>query len=155
MAHHYPKAIPHKKVRHIYLIGCGKKKKSEGEHPAQELYRGNLYRERRHYVIARAHAAQWGILSAKYGFLVPQDVIKSYDLHLSALDKSARMVWAERVWGAILARWPNVRTVEVHAGWTYLDCLVAKAPQQVEEITCPTSGLGLGQQLGFYKEARS
>jgi len=38
-----------------------------------------------------------GILSAKYGFLLPQDIIEPYELTLKNMGRSQRVEWADKV----------------------------------------------------------
>lgn len=74
------------------LIACGKKKRS-GEHPAADLYTGTMFKTLKMWA-EQSPDGNWGIMSAKYGFLEPSDVVSSYDKKLS---KAGVEDWAKRV----------------------------------------------------------
>ncbi|EZH68112.1 hypothetical protein DH09_01640 [Bacillaceae bacterium JMAK1] len=70
--------------RSLHVIPCGKKKiwDVDPTHPpayAKDAYVGTFHRICRHYV--HHFDVDWVILSAKYGFLLPNDIVShNYDL---------------------------------------------------------------------------
>jgi len=49
---------------------------------------------------------EWGgILSAKHGLVLPDQVIEPYDLYLGSMASKQRDAWAERTRSQILAQW--------------------------------------------------
>jgi len=77
--------------RSLHVIPCGKKKiwDVEPTHPpayAKDAYVGTFHRICRHYV--HHFDVDWVILSAKYGFLLPNDIVShNYDLTWNASHK--------------------------------------------------------------------
>lgn len=84
--------------KRIYLVGCGKSKRSETS-PARDLYTGHLFRKS--YQLASQVAARNDgvvyILSAMHGAINPDDPIAPYDLALSDLTESLRCAWGRNV----------------------------------------------------------
>ena len=81
-------------MRTIALVGCGKSKLSVPA-PAKDLYTGTLFRMVRAY--AERFCTGWGILSAKHGFLLPDEVIEPYDKTMAQLgDRDYRRAWQTR-----------------------------------------------------------
>ena len=100
----------------IALIGCSSKKRAVPSR-ADELYLGNLFRLSRQWVEARAHVfGGWGILSAKYGLLLPSDVIPPYDQY------TIPPGWGEHVRQQIIEVWgdPSEIIFTVLAGDRYV-----------------------------------
>lgn len=60
------------------IVPCGKKKR-EGFHPAKDLYIGNYAKTMIEYA-EKFHKDDYLIISAKYGFVRPDEVIESYDV---------------------------------------------------------------------------
>lgn len=122
----------------IGLVACCGRK-LEGQHPAQDIYVSALFRKSRAWVLQ--HCDQWFILSAKYGLVVPSQVIETYDVTLNAMPAAERRAWAARV----------RKELEPFAGAT----IVALAGERYcaalhgLRVERPLQGMGIGQQLGW------
>lgn len=138
-------AIVNDNVYKIGLVACCAEK-LEKPSRAFELYQSDLFKKAVDY--CRRHYNQWFILSAQYGLVNPNDVIEPYDRKLKASDGED---WAHKV-VVKLGLPPSVygRTLYyAHAGKLYTDPLLADVP-----MTFPMKGLGIGQQLAWYKEKK-
>jgi hypothetical protein len=134
-------------VKRIGLVGCAKEKRSRPTR-ASDMYVSPLFRARRDYV--RDHCGFWFILSAAHGLLEPGQLIMPYDVTLNDFPASGKRLWAALVLGQLegyfepLGNWE----FEIHAGADYRRYgLEAGLPN----VTNPVEGLGIGQQLAFYK----
>ncbi|MGE4553751.1 MAG: DUF6884 domain-containing protein, partial [Desulfovibrionaceae bacterium] len=139
----------------IVLIGCVKTKRP-GRHPARNLYRSPLFRERR--AVAEASGRPWFILSAKYGLLEPEAAVDSYELCLAALTAKERREWSEGVLRDLerLAGSLKGKIVEVHAGRAYLgNGLEAGLLRRGATVRHPVKGLSMGKQREWYKRNRT
>jgi RimJ/RimL family protein N-acetyltransferase len=141
--------------RRIGLIGCVKEK-AAGRRAAKELYVSNLFAGRRSFV--ERTCDQWWILSAKHALVHPDDVLAPYDVSLKTAGRPVRREWSTRVLAAIDAR---VRPVagdvfEIHASADYREFgLIEGLRSRGCVVEVPTRGIGLGQQLKFYRQATS
>lgn len=59
------------------LVACGGRKATTPQ-PAKDLYTGGLFKAARAWAEQSPDGA-WGIISAKYGILMPDDVVAPYD----------------------------------------------------------------------------
>ena len=90
----------------IGLIGCGARKLSTAA-PARDLYTGPLFLAARAYVEVRCE--RWGILSAKHGFLDPDEVVEPYDQAFLRMSARDRKVLEMGVGAVLRARFPGQR----------------------------------------------
>lgn len=81
------------KTQYVGLVGCGKKKRS-CRCSAENLYLGGPTREAIRWI--KRNCSSWGILSAKYGFLLPSEEIDPYELSLDSLSSKERAEWGSR-----------------------------------------------------------
>jgi hypothetical protein len=132
----------------VALVSCTKLKKS---YPcsAEEMYLPSpLFRKTREYVLRNDFSA-WFILSAKYGLLMPLDVISPYNITLNDMKKDDIIRWAERVNGQFISCYTDVF---FFTGKIYRKFLIPLF--ELRNIRCevPLEGMGIGQQLKFYNE---
>lgn len=137
-------------MKNIYLVGCGKKK-ADGVCEAQDLYTGELFRSCRKYIETIDPAAEWYILSARYGLLNPVALVEPYDASLNNQTVSKRKRWAHEVmrvfWSAVK---PGDRVVFL-AGKQYREFLIPAIVRLGAAVEIPLAGLGIGQQIQFLK----
>ena len=133
----------------IILIGCGKTKLTTTAR-AKDLYCGQLFKARRAY--AESTGLRWYILSGLHGVLSPECFVHPYDYELTE--------FASHSWGARVVRrlldntWSDERNFEIHAGATYANAIAQQsAPPYNKDVAVilPLKGLGIGQQLAWYK----
>jgi len=137
----------------VGLVGCVKTKRDSAL-PAKDLYVSGLFVGRRRFV--ERSCDSWWVLSAKHGILSPGQMIEPYDLALERMPARSRYQWSLSVLESLDVQVELIAgdVVEVHAGSAYRDFgLVDGLVQRGLTVKIPTSGLGLGQQLQFYKEA--
>jgi hypothetical protein len=141
-------------VHHVVIIGCGKAKASSARE-ARELYTGSLFRARRRF--AEATSSDWFILSARHGLLSPGVVVEPYELRITDLSKFERAELIARAAWSIVNALPLsgfMVSVDVHAGADYAEPLYAKLGELVGDwvrVGRGPLGLGIGQQLAWYK----
>lgn len=137
----------------MILIGCGKSKRREAS-TAGELYTGGLFAARREY--AERCTEHWYILSAKFGVIHPSVVVSPYDCTIRQKPQIDQVAWCAGVISQICDLLPdNCRPrdckIEVHAGEDYADPLVTVLCNFGFRAEWPVRGLGIGEQLAWYK----
>jgi cytoplasmic iron level regulating protein YaaA (DUF328/UPF0246 family) len=140
----------------IGLISCTKKKRSYAC-LASEMYSiSTLFKKS--YSYCNDHYCRVYILSAKYGLLRPNEVIQPYDQTLNAMNMQQKKEWSERVYQQFLMEmknhswnWSDIRLVAFHAGEAYRKFLIERLAEYVT-VSVPMQGLGIGEQLSFYKK---
>jgi hypothetical protein len=133
----------------MILIGCGKSKIDHAA-PARELYTGSLFRAARDY--AEGKGKPWAIVSAKYGLLLPETMVKPYEQRLRG-SVGVRARWAQGVVAdAVVLLWPG--SVVLLMGRDYADPLERAFMAHEITVKRPLDGLSLGQRLKWFKERR-
>lgn len=102
----------------VGLIGCGKEKLKHPA-PASELYVGSFFKLCKQWITKPGRVDEWGILSAKHGLVMPDDVYEPYDQSLWGLTTSERRAWAVMVRGQIVAEWGRENIFMILAGAHY------------------------------------
>ena len=139
----------------LYLIGCSQKKIDIDPSTlveARTLYNGDLFNKSREYV--EGLGGRWGIVSAKYGCLCPDDRVNIYDKFLT--EKQAR---APRYGALLLSSFDallsklqiltyNLDRVVVLAGNNYRLALKKFVWSEYPFLqhSAPLEGLGIGKQ---------
>lgn len=136
------------KVPTIGLVACCKTK-LDRRTTAENLYASDLFQKAAAY--CRLKYDRWFILSAKYGLVVPCQLIDPYEETLVGKSADEQRKWAGRVVGQLKSRdlLNRQQVFMVHAGADYARFLVEHLPRH----ELPLKGLGIGQQLGWYKKA--
>lgn len=132
-------------MRTLYLVSCVSKKLP---HPAEarDLYVSQWFKSARRYVEDTGN--DWCILSARHGLVVPTDVLEPYEDTLNTKSSHARWTWAHKVLFQLKDRY-GYATFDRYvllAGRRYAEHL---APVLQAEL--PLKGLGIGQQLAWFK----
>ena len=135
----------------VLLLGCVSEK-GPAAVAAQDLYVSTLFRLRRAF--AETLGSPWFILSAKHGLVRPDEMLAPYDVRLSNLSAADRRAWGDRVFAQLhpaVAPLPG-RVFEFHAGSHYVEAVRPHLESLGAVVAWPLKGLGLGQQLHWYKE---
>jgi hypothetical protein len=163
-------------MRRIMLIGCSKTKLpwKGGSVYAEELYGGQLFTKRLDYAKRNGMEDSWFVLSAAFG-LWPNWEKRNprvhgsdlpYDLSISQLAPADFAAWHSSVAHSLVeSLWepvhrgdqaepdsPKSVTVEIHAGRLYREPLATILRAIGFQVEVPCEGLGVGQQLKWYKE---
>lgn len=110
------------------LIACSGDKLREVA-PARHLYQGRQFRMR--WTWGRLlHGGVAGILSTKYGLVMPDQVIEHYDLTHKQLNAAQRVEWAARVRRQIMHAFPSGSRLVVLAGRAYVEGWVNSIPRR-------------------------
>lgn len=117
--------------------------------PAQDLYQSDWFIKARSYVESQGH--DWHILSAKYGLLDRDAITEPYEQTLNDVPIAERREWSDRVFHQILQRIPNGGLIRIFAGDRYREFLVPLLEGAGYSIDVPLQGLGIGQQLQWFK----
>lgn len=136
--------------RPVTLVSCVKGKHGQPL-PARDLYASDWFRKARAY--AEQRGGRWYILSAEYGLVDPQDVIRPYERTLYGMDAGERTAWAARVGGQLRAVLQPGDRVEILAGERYREHLLPVLRAAGHDVTVPMEGLEIGQQLAWLKQA--
>lgn len=141
--------------RRIGLVGCVKEKVA-GPCGAEDLYVSNLFNGRRAFV--ERSCDEWWILSAKHGLVHPKALLNAYDVTLKNAGRATRRHWSSQVLAAMdeQVRPESGDVFELHAGAEYRDFgLLDGLRDRGCVVEIPTEGMVFGDQLHFYKEART
>lgn len=134
----------------LALIACCKAK-LPAPAKAGQLYISDLF----HSAMCWAQAQHFAcaILSAKYGLVMPWEVIEPYDETLNTIGAAGRREWVKKV--AEQFRSAQVplagRTVYMLAGKHYRTGLVDELTEHGADVLVPLEGLGIGEQLSRLK----
>lgn len=123
----------------LYLVSCVSVKLNHPAH-ARDLYCSHWFRAARKYV--ESLDGRWRILSAKYGVLHPDAIIEPYEMTLNTMSPHERGVWGLKVRGQM----PEAERYVLLAGKRYAEHLI-----DVLRPELPLKGLGIGQQLAWFK----
>ena len=133
----------------LLLVACVKEKLSVPA-AARDLYVSPLFRKEREY--AERVGLPWFILSAEHGLVVPDEWLSPYERYLPDTPPSFRRAWGtwvvERL--ELLAGSVAGRTIEIHAGSTYVEALRTPLETKGASLFEPLAGLGMGQRLAWY-----
>lgn len=124
----------------VLVACCGPKLK--GTHSAGDIYQSDLFLKSRAWAEREGNA--WGILSAKYGVLAPDQPIEDYDVTLNEMPAEKRREWCDMV-REQLTPWKSERIVLL-AGNRYCEWITDEWMTER-----PMEGLGIGQQLAWLK----
>lgn len=136
----------------IGLIGCVKSKRNVPTR-ASELYTSALFVGRKRWV--SASCSHWFILSAKHGLVAPNQILEPYDETLTTKGQSARRLWSSQVLAQLREVLGEVGQYdyEIHAGAAYVAYgLRTGLISSGANVSLPSEGLTLGQQLAFYRD---
>ena len=132
------------------LVSCAKSKQ---DYPcrAEEMYKpSNLFTKA--YEYASKHYDQVAILSAKYGLLLPHEVIEPYELTLKTMGRKAKKQWANRVYRQLKGKFDldEISEIYFHAGMDYREDLIPLLRREGIRVQVPLKGLRQGEQLQWY-----
>jgi len=132
----------------IALISCTKLKQSYSCQ-AQEMYLpSQLFKKASHY-IKKQNYDKWFILSAKYGLLNPNNIIKPYDLTLNNMKSEEVKKWSEKVFNQLVIC--NIDEIDFYTGEKYRKYLIPLLEEKNIICNIPLKELGIGRQLQYYK----
>jgi hypothetical protein len=137
----------------LIVVSCGKAKIWDrapeiGAVPARDAYASALFKLCRGY--AERKRCEWVILSAKYGFLDPAQLITNYNV---AFGKSREAISTDELRRQWVERFTHVRRVVSLASKAYDARLISATGEDVT-LETPLKGLGLFQRMAWLKRAR-
>lgn len=136
----------------IALISCTKLKQHQ-DCVAKEMYMpSSLFSKARGYVENKDYD-KWFILSAKYGLLSPEEVISPYDQTLNNMKALEIKKWSDQVVADLMKHKP--KQIDFYAGEKYRKYVIPQLNQLNVETNIPLKGLGIGQQMQYYKKVAS
>lgn len=142
--------------KRILIVACGRTKKdtSAGPVPARELYVGQLFCARRGF--AESSGVPWVILSAAHGLIEPSVLLSRYDKTVPELTEDERSNVQLSIVNGLIAFFGSedaisAATVEVHGGADYVELVREVLSDCDPKIVTPVAGMGIGQQLAFYR----
>jgi hypothetical protein len=143
-----PEPMPPFRV--VYVVGCGKQKRSRRTRAAN-MYTGNLFRACAEH--AQEHGDTWRILSGLHGMMQPSRVIEPYDARVPRRRDELQW-WTTNAANSLTAD-PTLRggfKVVCLAGEEYAAPLRAELERRGIEIECPLRGMQVGERLRWLKE---
>lgn len=130
----------------IILVSCVKLK-NQRPSAAKDLYCSTLFKEMRRF--AESKGGSWGILSAKYGLLMPDDQIEPYELTLNTMRKPQRQSWSSGVWQRLEPQLKPDSTVVFLAGVKYREFLVDNLLREGHRVLIPMEGIRSFTQVSW------
>ena len=125
----------------VGLISCGKEKLDHAA-PAHDLYTGSYFKLCKKWITKRtgehSRCSEWAILSAKYGLVMPDQVIEPYDLCLSDLPRLKRERWEDWVLEQLMDKWGEQVIYMVLMGQDYRWVVKKNMPMVEDVIECWT-----------------
>lgn len=132
----------------IALVSCTKLKQDHAC-KAKELYSPSSLFTKAVSFIEKQGYDDWFILSAKYGLLSKDTIVEPYDITLNNMIAKERKAWAAPVFEDILKL--NPTQIDFYASEKYRQYLIPSLIEQGISCSVPLKGLGIGEQLHFYK----
>lgn len=132
----------------IALVSCVSKKDSQ-PCSAQDLYQSTWFLKARAYV--EQQYSSWYILSAQYGLLQPEELISPYDKTLNKTPAHERRQWSVRILDQVQQTVVGPSEINIFAGIRYREYLVPLLDKAGYTVVIPLKGLGIGQQLSWFK----
>lgn len=132
----------------IALISCTKLKRTDPCFAANMYMPSQLFRKAKSYVLQ--NYSHWYVLSAEYGLLRPLTQIFPYDKTLNNMPAADIKEWSKMVFNDLKAIRPN--EIDFYAGEKYRKYLIPLLEAEGIKCNVPLKGLGIGQQLKFYKD---
>ena len=130
----------------IALVACCGQKLGHPA-PAAELYTSPLFRKSVSYATT---FDAWYILSAKYGLVLPTELIEPYDRTLLTMGKADRLAWGRKVLDQITEAGIEEAEFTALAGARYAEPLVRAGLR----VDLPLKGLRIGEQLVWFTDRR-
>lgn len=133
----------------VVLIACVKEKQTSPA-AARDLYRSPLFTRARSY--AEGTGLPWFILSGEHGLVAPDEWLAPYERRLKDTPSAFREAWGEWVTERLELLVGSLagKTVEVHAGESYLSVLRSPLQAKGADVTEPLVGLRMGERLAWY-----
>lgn len=135
-----------------FVLASCSKSKLDGTHRAEDLYEpSDIFGKRRTF--AEREGVQWGVLSAKYGYLRSWEATETYDKHIS--DRTP--VWGAFVLDDLVAdlEFHDVDQVTILAGKRYADPLVPELEARGYDVLDYNRGLRPGERKAALKKANA
>lgn len=131
------------------LIACSSRKLQVSDIQARSLYQGTAFR----YAVLYAEKYFDGffILSAKYGFLKPDDLISNYNVCMKDLSRAKRREWTEIVTSELRNTIEKGTEITFLAGKDYWEYVVPLLKNDYK-ICLPLAKLRQGEQVQWMKE---
>lgn len=130
----------------ICLVSCVSQKARKPA-KARDLYVSPLFKKARE--VASKEYDKWYVLSAEYGLVDPDTVIKPYDKTLLNMDRDQWHRWAEKVFRELARCTSPDDEITFFAGVRYRENLALLLAGRGNSIKVPMEGLGIGKQLGW------
>jgi cytoplasmic iron level regulating protein YaaA (DUF328/UPF0246 family) len=132
-------------MKSLYLVPCcGLKKTSSSL--AADMYQSQLFKKMKQFVGSH----DWGILSAKYGFVQSDTIIEPYDLSLNTCAEKYKREWSTQVYQSLIKLYPSRdKKIIILAGKEYRKYLMQMLQGYYSVVEVPMQGLGIGQQLAY------
>lgn len=124
------------------LVSCVGKKRDTAC-PAKDLYVSDWFIKAREW--AENNGKRWFILSAKHGLLHPDTIIEPYEKTLNTMPAEGRRAWAGHVSSALSALPGRLVCLAGRKYWEHITV----------ELDIPLEGMGIGQQLAWFKAKNS
>jgi hypothetical protein len=134
----------------LVIVSCVKNKiwdvdpSAPRRSPANTAYFGSYFSKNRAY--AQAFGEAWCVLSAKFGFVLPDDEIENYDVTFK--NRSPDLITVCRLREQIVAKkLDRFAVIQVLGGSKYVDRVVAAFEGTELKIQAPLAGLRIGEAM--------
>jgi hypothetical protein len=138
-----------KRGRTLYLVACTKRKRAELA-VARDMYdKSPWFRKARCCV--EVTGCPWFILSAEYGLVAPDQMIRPYEKTLGNMRNEERCAWAAKVKAQMDQHLPPTDRIVVLAGLRYREFLMDYLQRKARCVWVPMKGMRSGEQLRWLR----
>jgi hypothetical protein len=130
-------------------VSCVSRKRSSNS-VAKDLYVSDWFTKAR--TLAESTGCRWRILSAKYGLVMPDQIVAPYELTLNKMGISERREWAEMVFNQLSRNSRLPKHVVLLAGARYREFVKPRLDELGIRVDVPMAGLRIGEQLQWLGE---
>lgn len=136
----------------VAIITCGLKKKKVAA-PAQDFYTGTSFRVYCTYV--SENFKNWVILSAKYGMVLPSQVLEPYDTYIKDLSAEDKRILMNRFICSLKDTFPKAGKFIFFVSDAYKKAILEVISGYNISVEFPFEGLRFGQKLQFMRTGNS
>lgn len=132
----------------VGIITCGCKKKDNAA-AAKDFYTGTAFTVYRDYMIENFD--HWVILSAKYGLVLPDQIVSPYNTYIKDLDAEEKYKLADTFCRDLKQKFPDVSTFKFYVSDEYKKVLLPHFDRYNINAEFPLDGLPYGKKLHFMR----
>lgn len=133
----------------VAVINCGAEKQYK-KCKAKDLYTGSLFVASRKF--AQSNYSQYCILSAKYHVLMPDDIVKPYDMFLGNFTKQQKQEWWQETAKQLMVKFSTGTKFDFYVGQDYVEGILPILDSNNIQYECFLNHLGMGYKIQWFQQ---